>query len=114
MQVRVIEIRDRATFIPAVAIKTDPANEGQRYLIRRSGYGDHFSDVILTRIAGGSGHTTCDPYDWGSGARTMQVAHEWIRDNFDWINDGDVVDVQFILGETKEPKRSERYEFNAN
>lgn len=46
-----------------------------------------------------------DPYDWGD--RTMTVAHQYIESNFDQLNNGDVVDVEFILGETSVPKRSE-------
>jgi hypothetical protein len=37
MIVKAIEIRDRNTFIPAIAISTAPANEGQRYLLRGAG-----------------------------------------------------------------------------
>lgn len=38
----------------------------------------------------------------------MGNAHNWIIDHWQELKDGDVVDVQFILGETKEPKVSER------
>jgi hypothetical protein len=88
------------------------ANEGQRYLLRRAGYGlnDDPAQVILTSIAGGNGQATCDPYHWGGGSRTMTVAHEWLREHFDDIEDGAVVCVEHILGERKEPKRSERLE----
>ena len=40
----------------------------------------------------------------------MRTAHEWLREHFDEIEDGGVVDVEFILGERAEPKRSEREE----
>lgn len=110
MIIKAIEIRDVATFVPAIAIKVVPANEGQRYLLRRSGYGFDSPQVIVAKLAGGSGMAHCDPYDWANN-RTMTVAHEWVRDHFDEIEDGAVVDVQFILGETKEPKRSEREGF---
>ena len=108
MQIKAVEIRDSMTFIPAIAIKVLPANEGQRYLLRRAGYGFESPQIILTRIAGGNGMATCDPYDWGGGTRTMTAAHEWLREHFDEIEDGAVVDVEFILGETKKPKLSER------
>jgi hypothetical protein len=54
---------------------------------------------------------TNDPYSWGirnKGPRTFPVAHNWIIDHFDEISDGDVIDVEFILGETKQPKTTER------
>ena len=40
MILKAIEIRDAATFIPAVAIKMEPANEEQRYLMARVGFHD--------------------------------------------------------------------------
>jgi len=38
----------------------------------------------------------------------MLIAHQYIRVHFDELKDGDVVDVQFIMGKTTEPKISER------
>jgi len=108
--IKAVEIRDTGTFIPAIAIKVVPANEGQRYLLCRSGYGFDPPQIILANLAGGSGMACCDPFDWPAGARTMRTAHEWLRDHFDGIEDGAVVDVEFILGERAEPKRSERAE----
>lgn len=105
MKVKTVEIRDRATFIPAVAISIEPDNEGQRYLIRRSGFSSTFSDVILMPLdCRGASY---DPYKW-HGARTLLEAHLWIRTHFDEIKDGDVVDVEFILGEKPSMKTSER------
>ena len=108
MQTKILEIRDRATFIPAMAIKLESENEGQRYLLRRAGYSTEFSDVILVKLEGCD--ATYDPYKWGCGARTMQAAHLWIRENYDALSDGEVIDVEFILSETDKPKLSERIE----
>lgn len=108
MIIKAVEIRDAMTFIPAIAIRVVPVNEGQRYLLRRAGYEFERPQIILARIAGGSGHSTCDPYDWDSD--TMQRAHAWLCENFDRIEDGAVVDVEFILGKTPAPKVSEREE----
>jgi hypothetical protein len=104
MIVKTIEIRDRHTFIPALAIKTCWGSEEQRYLLRRAGWPD--DGVILVHLQ--NCRSAGDPYDWGN--RTMTAAHEWLLQNFDAITDGAVVDVEFILGETKEPKASERVE----
>lgn len=38
----------------------------------------------------------------------MVEAHRYIESYFDKLNSGDVIDVEHILGETKEPKVSER------
>ena len=106
MIVRVVEIRDKATFIPALAINTMPANEGQRYLLRRAGYASNGETTILVHLS--SGQANYDVYAWNN--RTMQQAHNWIQEHFHELNDGDVVDVEYILGVSKSPKLSERFE----
>ena len=37
------------------------------------------------------------------------MAHHYIIEHWDKLRDGDVVDVSFILGETQQPKVSERF-----
>lgn len=69
---KMVEIRDRGTFIPALAVKLEPA------------------------------------YDWTNN--TMRSAHAWLIMNFDSIRSGQVVDVEFILGHTQAPKKSEAEE----
>ncbi len=39
MIAKTVEIRDRATFIPALAIKLVPVTDQDRYLLGRAGYG---------------------------------------------------------------------------
>lgn len=109
MIAKTVEIRDVATFIPALAIRLEPVTEQDRYLFGRAGYGTtamrQAEYVLLARIAGGNGQVTCDPYDWTT--RTMQHAHQWLIDHFDEIESGAVVDVEYILGKSAAPKRSE-------
>ena len=105
MQTRTLEIRDRMTFIPCLAIKMTPENDAERFLLRKDGYGTEFPLVLFGRLSGGV--FTYEPHEWGD--RTMQTAHQYITEHFDTLKDGDVVDVEFILGETKEPKTSERF-----
>jgi uncharacterized GH25 family protein len=59
---------------------------------------------MLTELAGGL--ATNDPSLWSD--RTFAVAHKWIIAHWWDIHPGDVIDVEFILGETKEKKKSER------
>ena len=109
MKVKTLELRDRATFIPLLAIDINPDNDAQRWLMRRVGYPcDGQPNVIITKLSG-DGDASNDPYAW-RGARSFPVAHDWIINHWDDLKDGDVVDVEFILGENKEPKASERYE----
>jgi hypothetical protein len=110
MTTKTIEVRDKATFIPMLAIRLDPGNEADRYLLSRAGYGisaeDQAGYILLARISGGEGEIHCDPFDWNA-ARTVPEAHRWLIKHFDEIESGAVVDVEFILKETTQPKVSE-------
>lgn len=112
MLVKAIEIRDEGTFIAALAVDMNPANDEQRYLLRRCGYPcDGRPNIILTRLdgdeTGRDDRATNDPY--ARGGRTWPIAHHWIIEHWDELEDGSVVDVQFILGERPQRKLSERY-----
>jgi hypothetical protein len=125
MITKAFEIRDRGTFIPVIAIKMVPAanwpagtreeesiservEETERYLLRRAGYGFDEPCVMLVRMDanGQVRQASYDPYGWGE--RTFPVAHNYIIDHFDELESGAVIDVEFLLGESKEPKQSER------
>ena len=110
MQVKLFEIRDRATFIPAMAVKLDGnCSDQEDWLLRRAGYGMDAANrnyVYITNLSEGT--TQCDPYRWGRCSRTMESAHRYILDHFDELTPGQVIDVEFILGESTTPKESER------
>lgn len=97
---KLIEIRDRGTFIAAMAVRVS-GDDG--YLMRRAG----FQSPMVYLIALATERCAYDPYTWGD--RTMANAHLYIAEHFDELHDGDVVDVQFILGETDKPKVSEQF-----
>lgn len=109
MLVKMLEIRDSLTFMPVMTIKPIADNEGQHYLLRRDGYDASRREQCVILIKSQCRDVSYDPYNW-DGERTMQVAHLYICEHWDTLRDGDVVDVQFILGETKTPKISERDE----
>lgn len=116
MTVKLLEIRDKGTCIPALAIRLDGAmTDAERWLLARAGYGEtpdqQAEYVLLMNIDGGRGMFFCDPYDYDyqtRGARTMPNAHLWLLTNFDNVQSGDVVDVRVILGEAAEPAPSDR------
>ena len=121
MIAKALELRDEGTFIPILCVDMNPpardfdgnapSSVEQRYLLRRCGYPcDRRPNILMTRLDG-NGKATNDPYGWSDGTRTFPVAHDWIIKNWGGIKDGDVVDVQFILGETNEPKVSERLSY---
>lgn len=111
MEVKLIEVRDRGTFMPMLAIRLFPRTEEERYLLARAGYGHSPDDqgeyVLLSRLDGGQ--INHDPYAWGEGmSRTCGTAHHWLLGHWREIISGDVLDVEYVLGETTAPKVSER------
>jgi len=109
MYAKTIEVRDAATFIPALAVRlSSDGFEEDRYLLGRAGFGTtteaQSQYVLFTRLTDGETHY--DPQQWPN--RTMQVAHQHVVEHFDALAHGAVVDVQHILGETPGPKPSER------
>ncbi len=110
MIAKTFEVRDAATFLPVLAICLITDNEGDRYLVARSGYGrsqeTQVAHIMLTRLSGES-VATADMHFWND--RTMAVVHKYICENFHELETGAVIDVQYILNESAEPKKSERY-----
>jgi hypothetical protein len=96
---KTIEIRDRHTLVPALAIQVS-GEDG--YLMRRAGFQSPM--VYLVKLA--TQECRYDPWAWGE--RTMHTAHLAIQETFDELADGAVVDVEFLLGETTTPKASEQ------
>ena len=108
MQCKCLEIRDAMTFIPVICIKPIPDNEEQRYLLRRDGYSGGPAERCVIYINAQCRDVAYDPYDWPSNPRTHRVAHAYIEEHWDELKDGDVIDVEFILGEALTKKISER------
>ena len=112
MNTRTIEIRDSATFIPALAIRLDSSCEQDSYLLARAGFGitsrEQGKYVLLVHLE--SMRCAIYPMDWGN--RTMENAHRHLLKQAcapsPQFESGEVIDVQFILGETDSPKMSER------
>jgi hypothetical protein len=107
MEVKCLEIRDHNTFCPVICIRPVPCNEHQRYLLRRDGYSGNDDESCIILIQTQCRGVAYDPYDWPGDPRTYRVAHNYIRDYWRALNDGDVIDVEFILGESAAKKISE-------
>jgi len=114
MVVKTLEVRDRGTFIPVLAIKLVSRDEAEHYLLRRAGYSSSAIDaaridlepyVILVKLV--DVEAQYDSFCW-SNRRTMTTAHQFIIENFDALQSGQVVDVEFISGESQHPKTAER------
>lgn len=107
MEVKCLEIRDRNTFFPVICIRPTPDNDAQRWLLRQDGYRGGDDERCIIFIDAQCRGVSYDPYDWPD-RRTKGRAHDYIERHWHELSDGDVIDVEFILGETKEPKQSER------
>jgi hypothetical protein len=111
MTTKTFEIRDRGTFIPALAIRLDPVDDRDRWLLGRAGFGTtpeaQSTYVILHHLQSDQG--TYDVFRHNP-ARTMRVAHQHIIENFDSLPNGAVIDVEYILGERETPKETEQLE----
>ena len=120
MKVKLLEVRDDGTTIPMLCVDMNPSDsrisllglapdeyEARRYLLRRCGYRcDGKPNIAITHLAADGDRCSNDPHYWGD--RTRTTAHRYIIDHWDGLQDGDVVDVEFILGEKPEKKISER------
>lgn len=111
LESKILEIRDSATFIPVVAINMNPVNHTQHYYLRRYGFPcDGRANIAIFHLDSSGQPVWNDPYGWGD--RTFKTAHAYILDHWPELHDGSVVDVEFVLGETRVPKTSERLTAN--
>lgn len=111
MEIKCLEVRDDGTFIPVLCIRPTPDNEAQRYLLRRDGYRGDFSEPCIIMIDAQCRGVAYDCYDW-KDTRTKRTAHNFIAEHWAELRDGDVVDVEYILGEKPTKKMSERGVWN--
>jgi hypothetical protein len=109
VMVKYFEIRDRATYIPAFAVKLWPQTDRDVAVHFGMGWREGNEPVYLVWPAMKLAHY--DPYAWAD--RTMLNAHRHIRDNWGGLESGAVVDVEYILGETDSPKPPQNGPMNA-
>jgi len=110
MDSKVFELRAPATIMVIMATRLEVFNEAERYLLSRSGFGRNNNDfkkyIMLQCLDGGTSTASTDPYK--HGIRELRIVHCYIYEMFDQLDDGQVLDIDFILGNTFEPKQPER------
>jgi hypothetical protein len=101
MEVKLLEVRDRMTLMPVLAIRP-----GSESLFRRAGFGENGCIILVDLI---TNRCTWDAFDWPqiTPARTLFEAHKILDLRWGEFSNDDVLDVEFELGETQEKKRSE-------
>ena len=109
MIIKMFEIRDEGTCIPAMGIRMTPRDKLhcidriEQQFLWRGGYPSDGSAIILMRL--NDQVASVDPCSWSG--RTMPAAHRYIYDNFDELMNGQVVDVEVILKEKETPSEPE-------
>jgi hypothetical protein len=110
IQTKLFEVRDVGTFIPVLAtslwVLPECKDDPESYLIRRAGFAPSNREVCVIRLSDFTGGY--DPNGSWCDTRTMPVAHKYIREHWDDLQSGAVIDVEFIRGEAAEPRLSER------
>lgn len=105
VQLKLIEVRDVQTFIPALAIRFQGADN---WLLAKAGFLRTNDYVLLINLVTLEANTI--PDKWGSGEfNTMKVVHKTLKNEWDDIQNNEVIDVDFIIGNSEVPKVSERY-----
>lgn len=107
IETKVLEIRDRMTCIPALAVMiTGGPGDRRDHIVWRAGYGPD-GCVLLIHLQTCESHY--EPHEWnnGRGCRTMSTVHEHLQDNWAGISDGQLIDARALLCETDQPCESE-------
>ena len=110
METKLFELRDKGTFIPIIATLMTSSDPAEAYLLRCAGYSIGSNDewlVLLDRLDGGHSAYQADAQH-GGGPRTFPAAHMHIQNNWPELTSGQVIDVEFLLGERDTLKESER------
>lgn len=109
MLAKLLELRDRATFVPVLCVAAFSDEEAERYLLGRVGFRSQAGRlvIIMTPLICGR-KAEWDPVAWGD--RTLQTCHRYISDNWAKLSSGDVVDARWVIGEKDHPTQSERLE----
>jgi hypothetical protein len=95
-----LEVRDAGTFIAVLAVEI---SKRDGWLAWKSGFGE---DLCIYLIALSTERCAYDPYSWPN--RTLSVAHQFIEKEWEQISENDVIDVEFILGESSVKKPTEQ------
>ena len=105
MEVKLLEVRDIGTCVPLLVVRMGSVDETEQRLLWRVGYPSREPHGVMITALTGERKASADPYFWRD--RTFAVAHQYIIEKWDDLTSGDVVDVEFILGESAAPKASE-------
>jgi hypothetical protein len=102
-EVKFLEIRDDGTHVPCMATRVTITEDN--YQMLRAGWTPKSDPPIyLTNL--NTCETRYNEFGW-SNHRTMGNAHRCLYEGWESFQSGDVIDVEFYLGETVTQKTSE-------
>lgn len=117
-EVKLFEVRDEGTQMPCMVTAVCRAHtdhEGKDdWLMYRAGWGEEYvglyfavmcpeaNDYAISFVGAPYVHT----WSRRQTSRMLIEAWNWVSRHYDKLRSGDVVDVQFILGERREPRQS--------
>jgi len=106
MEAKLFEAVDYGVHVPMIAIRCTPANEGEIRLLACAGYGSEAEDqggyVVFAALPKYLGESQIQ------AAVGMQVVRDWLylKDNWERLEPGTVLDVAFLAGERIAPGES--------
>lgn len=114
MENKLIEVRDIGTTLSILFIRLSAESVSESFLLSRAGYGRRPQEYIIAIDLVHPLRVWLNPFETRmatQGARTFYLAHEEMTRNWENYRHGDVLDVQYVLGETTSPKISERFSY---
>jgi len=102
LETKLIEIRDRGTTIVAIAMFVKGKTRHENLMLERLGFWE--TDYILLLNIDDE-KVTYDRWKWGRP--TWEAAHVYLYENWDKIQPGGLIDLEYIRGESKTPKETE-------
>lgn len=104
--IKLFELRDEGTQIHAMAIKVVAQEHltSEDFILRYAGWGFSQVGIYLTTLH--EPKTQYNSSKWNDGGRTMRATHDYIKKNWGRLKSGDVVDVEYISGDSREPKKA--------
>ena len=107
MEIKCFEVLDRATLIPVICIKLATEILIEQKILRQAGFSTHPFNACILYVHLAGRRNEWDPYNWAD--RTNTTAHKYIKENWNTLISGDVIDVEWIKGETKTKNKSDLY-----
>lgn len=121
VETRFIEVRDEGTQMPCMVTAVNANTlilddrDDDAWLVQRAGWGGEQVGLYFVELLvepGCDSWAKASPYQYElhtvskgfDGSRTLRIAWTWVMQHWDEVESGDVIDVQYILGETDAPK----------